>query len=99
MLMDSVERLPASRRRIEIWLPIIIVVLDQLTKAIVRATLPLHTSVPVVPGFLDFTHIRNSGAAFGILNASDFPLKTVVIAIVASLALVGVGLYSASLAR
>ena len=52
-------------------------VVDQVTKAIVRATLPLHDSVTVIPGLLDFTHVRNTGAAFGILNAVDFPFKTV----------------------
>ena len=86
-------------RRLEIWLPIAVVVLDQLTKAIVRATLPLHASVPVIPGFIDFTHVRNTGAAFGILNAADFPFKTIFIAVVATAALVGVGLYAANLAR
>ena len=41
--------------------------------------LPLHASVTIVPGFLDFTHVQNTGAAFGILNTADFPFKTVVI--------------------
>jgi signal peptidase II len=90
---------PAPARRLEIWLPIVIVALDQLSKAIVRATLPLHANREIVPGFLDFTHIRNTGAAFGILNAVDFPLKTVVIAVIATTALIGVGLYAASLAH
>ena len=35
----------------------------------------------MIPGFLDFTHVRNTGAAFGILNAADFPFKTVLIAV------------------
>ncbi len=86
-------------RRLELWLPIVIVALDQLTKAIVRATLPLHESVSVLPGFVDFTHVRNTGAAFGILNAADFPFKTVVIAVIATAALIGVGMYAASLAH
>jgi len=90
---------PAPSRRLELWLPILIVALDQLTKAIVRATLPLHTNREIVPGFLDFTHVRNTGAAFGILNAVDFPFKTVVIAVIATAALVGVGFYAASLAH
>ena len=64
-----------SPRRLEIWLPIVIVALDQLTKAIVREALPLHTSVTVIPGLIDFTHVRNTGAAFGILNAADFPVQ------------------------
>ena len=84
-------------RRLEIWLPMVIVLIDQITKAIVRSTLPLHSSVTVVPGFMDFTHVRNTGAAFGLLNAADFPFKTVVIAIVAAAALVAVGMYAASL--
>jgi signal peptidase II len=86
-------------RRLEIWLPIVIVALDQLTKAIVRATLPLHNSVTVIPGFVDFTHVRNTGAAFGILNYAEFPFKTVVIAVIATAALIGVGMYAASLAH
>src|SRR5437762_3351625 len=86
-------------RRLEIWLPLTIVALDQLTKAAVRASLPLHESMTVVPGLVDFTHVRNSGAAFGILNAADFPFKSVVIAVIATAALVGVGMYAASLAH
>jgi signal peptidase II len=43
--------------------------------------------------------VRNSGAAFGFLNAADFPFKTVVIAVIATTALIGVGLYAASLAH
>ena len=86
-------------RRLEIWLPLVIVALDQLTKAIVRSTVPLHSSVTVVPGLVDFTHVRNSGAAFGILNVTEFPFKTVVIAVIATAALIGVGMYAASLAH
>src|SRR5262245_8227824 len=62
-----------ERRRLEIWLPLVIVVLDQLSKAAVRATLPLHESVTIIPGLMDFTHVRNTGAAFGILNLAEFP--------------------------
>ena len=86
-------------RRLEIWLPIAVVALDQLTKAMIRATVPLHTSVTIIPGLVDFTHVRNSGAAFGILNYAEFPFKTVVIAVIATAALVGVGMYAASLAH
>ena len=88
-----------SPRRLEIVVPIVIVVLDQLTKALVRSTVPLHASVTVIPGFMDFTHVRNTGAAFGLLNAADFPFKTVLIRVIAVAALVGVGMYAASLAR
>lgn len=88
-----------NSRRLEIWLSIVIVALDQLTKAAVRAALPLHSSVTIVPGFMNFTHVRNTGAAFGILNAAEFPFKTVVLATIATAALIAVGLYAASLAH
>ena len=92
-----VERV--ERRRLEIWLPLVIVALDQLSKAAIRATLPLHESVTIIPGLMDFTHVRNTGAAFGILNLAEFPFKSAVIALVATIALVAVGMYAASLAH
>jgi len=93
--VEAVER----PRRLEIWLPLVIVVLDQLSKAAIRATLPLHQSVTIIPGLMDFTHVRNTGAAFGILNLAEFPFKSAVIALVATAALVAVGMYAASLAH
>jgi signal peptidase II len=89
---------PFGGRRIEIWLPLVIVVLDQLTKALVRATLPLHESTTVIPGFFDFTHVRNTGAAFGMLNSVDFPGKTLLLSLIAAGALIGIAMYSLALA-
>ena len=57
----------------------------------------LHESVPVIRGLLDLTHVRNTGAAFGFLNTADFPVKPVVIAVVAFGALLGVALYARQL--
>jgi signal peptidase II len=88
-----------GRRHLEFWLPVAVLVLDQVTKALVRDRLPLHDSVTVIPGFLDFTHVRNTGAAFGFLNLSDFPYKTALLITIATVGLVGVALYSASLHR
>lgn len=84
-------------RRLEIWLPIVIVLLDQATKGMVRAWLPLHDSVTAIPGLMDFTHVRNTGAAFGFLNTADFPGKTIVISIIATAALIGIAMYSLAL--
>jgi signal peptidase II len=90
---------PPPQRLVEFLLPVAIVAVDQATKAMVRASLPLHDSVTVIPGFLDITHALNSGAAFGILNGADFPFKTVIIAVIAAAALIGVGMYAASLSH
>ena len=86
-----------ARRTLEIWLPLAILALDQITKELVRRGLDLHESATVVPGLLDFTHVRNTGAAFGILNGVEFPYKAVVMVLVALVALAAVGLYALSL--
>jgi signal peptidase II len=90
---------PMKRRLIEFVLPLVIVVFDQATKAWIRASVPLHDSVTVIPGFLNITHALNSGAAFGFLDGADVPFKTILIAVVATAALIGVGVYAASLAH
>ena len=89
----------APPRVIEFVLPLLIVAVDQASKAMVRASVPVHDSITVIPGFLDITHALNSGAAFGILNGADFPFKTVIIAVIATAALIGVGMYAASLSH
>ena len=80
-----------------IGLASLIVVADQVTKALVRAHVPLHSSQVVIPGFLDLTHVQNSGAAFGFLNAVEFPYKAAVIALVATAALLSIAVYAARL--
>ena len=40
------------------------VALDQWTKALTVANIPLHTDVPFWDGLFHFTYIRNTGAAF-----------------------------------
>lgn len=84
------------------WLPIIIalavVLFDQITKAMVLAWIPLHVEIRIIPDLLSFTHVQNSGAAFGIFNALDFPFKSTIIALVATAALIGIAAYAAQMA-
>ena len=84
-------------RRFELTLGLAIVIADQVTKALVRRTLPLYESKTIVPGFLDLTHVRNTGAAFGLFNAADFPLKPAVMLGMAILALAAIAVYAAQL--
>ena len=71
-----------------------IVLLDHLSKAMVRSMLPLHESVTIVPGFLDFTHVRNTGAAFGLLNAVDIPFKPALMTTIALAALIAIAIFA-----
>lgn len=86
----------AARRR-EWMLVLLIVVSDQITKAMVRRTLELHESITVIPDLLALTRVHNTGAAFGMFNAMEFPGKTIALTLVATLALAGVAWYAASI--
>ena len=41
-----------------------VIVLDQWTKWLVEVHLPQHAAEPVIPGFLNLTHVRNTGVDF-----------------------------------
>lgn len=66
---------------------IILIVIDQLTKAWVRITVPLGQSVPFLPYVMDLTYVQNTGAAF-----SSFSGMTKVLAVVSLTAVVAVAL-------
>jgi len=86
-------------RRTQAVVAVLIVVLDQAVKWVVRGRLALHESVTVIPGLFDLTRIHNTGAAYGFLDGVEFPFKTVLLTCVAMAALVGLAFYSASLDR
>ena len=83
-------------RRVELIIVLTVVVLDQLTKVLVRNALALHDSIDVLPNLLSLTRVHNTGAAFGMLNGVDFAFKTIVMSLVALVALGGVGWYALS---
>lgn len=62
------------RLRIALGTGLVVLVLDQATKAIVERTMALHESIPVLP-FFSLTYVRNTGAAFGFLRELDAALR------------------------
>jgi signal peptidase II len=84
-------------RPVELVAIVSVIVVDQLTKLLVRQTLELHENVNLIPGFLDLTHVQNSGAAFGLLNAAEFPYKPAVMIGIAAIALVAIAAYGTQL--
>lgn len=105
MIPPAEERAPAFElpkrpplmRSVELVAIGSIVALDQLTKFIVRTTIPLYDKRTVIPRVLDLTHVQNTGAAFGVLNAADFPYKSALMIGIAALALVAISLYARQL--
>jgi len=49
----------------------LVMVFDQITKAMIMETVPLFHSVSIIPGFFSLTHIHNPGGAFGFLAGGD----------------------------
>jgi signal peptidase II len=54
----------------------VVVLMDQITKAIILKTLPLYHSIAVIPGFFNLTHIHNPGGAFGFLANQSSGLRS-----------------------
>ena len=58
---------------------LLVVVVDQLVKLVIRREFQLYDSVPVIPDFFSLTRIHNTGAAFGMLDGSEIPYKSVIL--------------------
>lgn len=71
------------RRLVYFGVSAAVVVLDQITKAIVTTRIPLHETIPVIRGFFDLTHVKNTGAAFGLFASLSSPARATVLTAVA----------------
>jgi signal peptidase II len=49
--------------------------LDQLSKEWIARSLGYADEIPVIEGFFHITHVRNPGAAFGVLANSSEPVR------------------------
>ena len=49
-----------------------ITVLDQWTKYLVVANIPLYSQVDAIPGLFHLTYVQNTGAAFSILQGAQW---------------------------
>ncbi len=65
----------------------LVVIFDQITKAVVQNTLPLYHSISVIPGFFSITHIRNPGGAFGLMASQSSSLRKLLFILLSSLAI------------
>lgn len=74
---------------LSLFLAAILVGADQLFKFLTVQNIALGENVPIFPGLLSFTHIRNEGMAFGLLEGQRwvFVGLTAVLALVIILAL------------
>jgi len=70
----------------------VVVLLDRASKWAVSASLPLHESLTVIPGFFHITHVENTGAAFGLFAESTAQWKVAALVTFSLLALIVVSI-------
>ncbi len=61
---------------------LLLVILDQAVKYLVKTLIPMGTSVKFIPGVLGLTHIHNDGAAFSVLAGARWFFVVLTIAFV-----------------
>lgn len=59
-----------KRRYFFFLLILLMLILDQVSKIFIVRNLPLSSSLNIIPGFFNLTHIHNRGAIFGFLSQS-----------------------------
>jgi signal peptidase II len=87
-------------RRHALWpaalVVLVVVVLDQATKWLVRGRFELYDSVEVIPGFFNLTRVHNFGAAFGMLNSAELPYQSAILTAVRVAALGGLAWFAST---
>ncbi len=65
-----------------------IVALDQATKLIIHTQFHLGEEKIIIPGFFNFTYVRNSGGVFGVFSHSNDVIRMILFLILPVLAFV-----------
>ncbi|ROR01945.1 signal peptidase II [Desulfosoma caldarium] len=66
---------------------LLILALDQATKAWVLHAMPLYSQKKIIPGFFNLVHVRNTGVAFSIFAGTENPWRVPVLAALTVVAL------------
>lgn len=76
-----------------LFVSVAVIVLDQWTKWMVEVHLPHHAAHPLIPGFLNLTHVRNTGVAFGLFASEGMAGGSWLLTLLGLAALTAVGVY------
>lgn len=83
-----------SKLKLILSIAAVVLVLDHVTKYLIVQNLTQGTVIPVIKGFFDIVHTRNTGAAFGFMADWDFAYKNVIFYIIGLVALVFLYFYA-----
>lgn len=87
------ESVDTSGKGAYLLISLIVLALDQWSKWLIEANLELYQVVSVIPNFLNLTHVRNTGVAFGLFAAHGDVVGTWLLSTLGLAALIFVGLY------
>lgn len=77
-----------------LFIALAVLLADQITKGLIESRYALYSSHEIIPGFLNFTHVRNSGVAFGLFaSQGDSNGGILVLSLLGIAALGFVGIY------
>ncbi len=71
----------------------VLLIADQVSKCLVSQKVMLYSTVSVIPGFFNITHIHNRGAIFGAFGRASSPLVYVILTLTSLTVLALVGYY------
>ncbi|TYT74329.1 signal peptidase II [Desulfobotulus mexicanus] len=69
-----------------LWVASFVVLTDQVTKHLVHTGMVYGSSIPLIPGLFDLTHVHNPGGAFGFLAGQSELIRKIVFIFVSGLA-------------
>ncbi len=67
-----------QKLKIVLIVALLVLIFDLATKAVIVHFMPIGSVHVVIPNYFDIVHVRNTGAAFGIMSDWHSPLKSVV---------------------
>ena len=75
-------------------LVLVILFLDRGSKWLIDTRLLLNQTILIIDGFFNITYVRNTGVAFGILDAVRSPVKSAALSVLTVAVVAGVIVYS-----
>jgi len=83
----------SKSKGVYLLLSLSVLVADQWSKWLVERHLHLHQQLEIIPGFLNFTHVQNTGVAFGLFADGASGRGPLILTALGLLALLVVGVY------
>jgi signal peptidase II len=88
-LKSLLEQFSWKNKRMRVFIIVsgCVILFDHLVKWIIRATMDLNQTIPVIGNFFTISYILNSGIAFGFFDSNPSPVKTPLLIVISLVAL------------